>query len=141
MTEDAVHVVHRFVDRLSAKDWDAFATTLHEDVERVGPYADVVSGRSRYVEFLAGVLEGQPDYALVMRRVTWSADQRVAFAEVTERVVVDGRLMEYPEVLAFELDTAGLITRVGVYTMRPGSAASRHADRFFEQRGEARARE
>ena len=134
MSEECEDIVRRFVERLSDKDWDAFATTLHEDVERTGPYVDVVAGRSRYVDFLAGVLERQTDYALVLRRVTCSQDRRVAFAEVTERVLVEGRRMEYPEVLAFELDAACLITRVAVFMMRPDAAASRHADRFFEQR-------
>jgi hypothetical protein len=111
--------VQRFIDCLSAQDWDGFAATMTEDVERLGPYGDVVSPRAKYVAFLQSVVPKHPNYGLAARRLTRSPDQRVAVAEVTETLTVGGAPVSYPEVLVFDVGDAGLITRVAVYTMRP----------------------
>lgn len=131
--------VRSFIERISAKDWPAFAALLSEDVERTGPYGDVVAGRDRYVEFLTAVVGRHADYALRERRITVSADGRRAFAEVTEALSVDGGHVEFPEVLAFDLDGDDRISKVAVYMIRPDPTAARSADRFFERRGTASA--
>lgn len=137
MTAAAEATVRRFVDRLSAQDWAGFAGTLAEDVERIGPYGDLVRGRQAYVEFLAAVVSRHPNYAVRERRVTAAADGSRAFAEITEVLTLYGVVTEYPEVLAFDLDGAGRISRVGVYMIRPDPGAARSADRFFERRDRA----
>lgn len=126
-----------FVERLSAQDWAGFACLLADDIERTGPYGDVVRGRGRYVEFLSAVVRRHPNYALHARRITASADGRRGFAEVTEVLTIDGHPVEYPELLAFDLDEHGRISQVAVYMMRPDPSAARSADRFFERGGAA----
>ena len=126
-----------FVERLSAQDWAAFATLLRDDVERTGPYGDVVRGRDAYVAFLSAVVGRHSDYRLEVRRITVTAEGRHGFAEVTESLTVDGQAMAFPEVLVFDLDGDGRISTVAVFMIRPDPAAARSADRFFEQRGAA----
>ena len=126
--------IRSFVERLSAKDWERFAELLSEDVERTGPYGDVVRGRAAYVDFLSAAVGRHSEYALRERRITVSSDGRRGFAEVTEALTVDGRPMEFPEVLAFDLDEAGRISTVAVYMIRPDPDAARSANRFFEKR-------
>jgi ketosteroid isomerase-like protein len=115
-------VIERFIDCLSAQDWDGFSATMAEDMERVGPYGDLISPRGKYVAFLQSVVTKHPNYGLAVRRVTRSSDGRVAVAEVTETLTVAGAPVSYPEVLVFDVGNAGLITRVTVYTMRPDPA-------------------
>ena len=42
--------VHRYLDALGRRDWDALAGALAPDVERIGPYRDVVRGRDAYAD-------------------------------------------------------------------------------------------
>lgn len=111
--------VETYLDRLVANDWDGLAGTLaEEDFERIGPFADLVSCKRAYVAFLAGIVPQLKEYRLNVRRIVHAG--AVVLAEINEVFELDGRLVDYPEALVFDLDGAGLIRRVQVYLMRPG---------------------
>jgi len=113
-------VVERFFAHLTARAWDALGDVLVEDVERVGPFGDRVMGRSRYLDFLRGLVPD--DYGNHVHRVTYGEDGTSAFARVTEHLVYPHGTHHLEEVYAFELDEHGLIARLEVYWQTP------HAD-------------
>src|SRR3954464_2482860 len=116
-------IVQRYIKALGNKDWTAFADTLAEDgFERIGPFADLVTSKNAYVEFLDRVVTPLADYSLMPTRLIPSADGKVVLAETTESFLIDGTPTAFPEALVFDLDDAGLIRRVQVFMMRPGEA-------------------
>src|SRR2546421_5570460 len=100
-----------------AHDWDAMAACVSDDVERVGPFCDVYRGKERYVAFISELLPSLGGYAMKVDRVVYA--DRVAVAELTESV--DGT--DTPEALVFDLDGAGLISRISIYIQRPDLGA------------------
>jgi hypothetical protein len=114
-----VTAVDDYLEAMPAHEWDRLAGTLAEDVHREGPFADVVTGRGPYVEFLSRVIPSLKDYRLRVIRTSWSGD-RLAYVELTETLEADGVRTEYPEVVVFGLDDAGLISQVSVYMKYPG---------------------
>ena len=114
--------VERYLGHLGARDWDGLATTLTLGAfERVGPFCDVITDTSAYLEYLAEVLSPMERYEIRVRRLTGAGT--VAFVEIDESFVLDGTPMSFPEVLVFDLDGEGRIARVQVYLMRPGEPA------------------
>lgn len=110
--------VTRYLESLNAQDWGAMATTLTDGAfERVGPFCDVVDDKAAYLEFLDKVVAKLGDYAVRTRRIADAGS--AVYAEINETFVLDGKRMDFPEVLAFDLGSDGLITRVQVYMMRP----------------------
>ena len=61
--------VYRYLDALAARDWDALAGTVAPDIERIGPYRDVVHGRDAYTTFLRETITALSGYALHVERV------------------------------------------------------------------------
>ena len=84
--------------------------------ERVGPFCDVVDDKAAYLEFLDGIVSTLGEYTVRTRRISTAVD--AVYAEINESFVLDGKHMDFPEVLAFDLGSDGLITRVQVYMMR-----------------------
>jgi ketosteroid isomerase-like protein len=101
-------IVERYLETLTAHDWDGLRACLSEDVVRVGPYNDVYRGRDAYVAFLEGLMPTLPDYSMEVGAVTY-VDGR-AFAELAENV--GG--VRTDEAIVFEL-ADDRITRVDVY--------------------------
>lgn len=114
--------VARYLESLNAEDWEAMGATLTEGpFERVGPFCDVVADKAAYLGFLDEIVTTLGDYTVRTRRI--SATDGVVYAEINESFVFDGKRMEFPEVLAFDIGDDGLITRVQVYMMRPDDEA------------------
>jgi hypothetical protein len=110
--------VTTYLESLGRLDFDRLAGTLAEDVERVGPWGDVVIGRHAYAAFLANVISSLPGYRLGVHRAL-AAGPRGAVAEISERIDLAEGPTETPGALLFDLDDDGLITRVAVYLQQP----------------------
>jgi ketosteroid isomerase-like protein len=105
-------VVDRYLTGLAGHDWGAVAATLAPDVERIGPYGDVVRGGPEYAEFLRATITSLAGYELQVVRVV--ADGPTVAVELNETVDDDGARLHTDETVVF--DTAdGLIGRVAVY--------------------------
>ena len=105
-------VVHHYLAGLAAHAWPDVAACLAPDVERIGPYRDVVRGRDAYAEFLRTTIDALSGYDLQVERVVVAGATVVA--ELNETVDDgDGRLRT-DEAVVFDVDD-GLITRVAVY--------------------------
>lgn len=107
-----------YLDSLRTQDWTRLITCLAENVHRVGPYLDVVQGREAYVAFLAKAVAALPNYDLRVTRVRWLG-ANAAVVELSELADLRGARREFPEVLLFDFDVAGLIARVDVYIKQP----------------------
>jgi ketosteroid isomerase-like protein len=104
--------VQRYLDALSARDWDALRAALDPDVERIGPYRDEYRGRDAYAAFLQTTLSALSGYALEVVRLV--ADGTTAAVELNETVDDDGARLRTDETVVFEVANR-LITRVRVY--------------------------
>jgi ketosteroid isomerase-like protein len=109
-------VVERYLDRLVAHDWDGMAACLTTDVVRIGPFGDTYTPRDRYVAFLSDLMPQLTNYSMKVTRVTYG--DRVAVAELSETLDVDGEPLETPEALVFDLDDAGQIAHIAIYIQR-----------------------
>ena len=109
-------VVLRYLDRMVAHDWAAMTECLHPDVVRVGPFGDEYTPRGPYVEYLSGLLPTLANYALTIQRTV--AEQSVVLVQLTESMEFDGSMDVTHEVLVFETDPAGLITRIDIFIQR-----------------------
>ncbi len=108
-------VVRRYLETMTAHDWDGFAACLTDDVVRTGPFGDTYVSKPEYVSFLSGLMPTLPGYSMEVARITYSADGHSAVAELSETVDVDGAPKLTPEALVFDLSDDGLISRVRVY--------------------------
>lgn len=112
-------VVERYLDAVTAHDWEALARCLTEDVVRVGPFGDTYTPRRPYLEFLAGLMPTLAGYSMKVDRVLYMGP--VAVAQLSETVEIDGTAVLTPEALVFELDPSGLIARIDIYLQRRGA--------------------
>jgi hypothetical protein len=111
-------ILDSYFEALRTQDWGRLATCLAEDVHRTGPYLDVVRGREAYVELLAKVIPTLRNYDLRVARVRRLAPAS-AVVELSELADMGGERREFPELLLFDFDDAGLIARVDVYIKQP----------------------
>ncbi|MGH8978148.1 MAG: DUF4202 family protein [Acidimicrobiia bacterium] len=112
-TVEPAATVHRYLDGLQAHDWDAVAACLAPDVERIGPYRDVVRGRDAYTEFLRTTIESLPGYRLCVERLVVAGDTVVV--ELNETVDEADAQLRTDEAVVIVVDGDGLIDRVAVY--------------------------
>jgi hypothetical protein len=117
---DRTPVLERYFDALRSHGWESLAGCLTDDVHRTGPYLDVVRGRQAYVEFLAGVIPGLPNYELRVSRIR-ELEGGSALVELNEVLDVDGVRTEFPEALVFDFAPDGRIQRVDVFIKQPPS--------------------
>lgn len=117
---DPAAVVHRYLDRLVAHDWEALGACLAPDVVRTGPFGDTYRSRARYLGFLAGLLPTLADYEMRVGRTV--VERSTVVVELTEAMTFDGRAVATDEVLVFDVDGDGLIERIGIY-IRTGPPA------------------
>ncbi len=120
VSSGAAGVVERYLDRMVARDFDAMAACLAEDVVRVGPFGDTYTPKGPYVAFLSGLMPTLPGYSMRVDRVAELAAGRLVLVELTEVVEVGGAPLETPEALIFELDEAGLIAHISIYIQQLG---------------------
>ena len=113
---DGPSAVERYLAALSRQDWDALATCLTEDVERIGPYNDVYRGREPYVSFLADTLRALEGYELHVSRLIAARD--VVVAELSETIATPTGRRRTDEAVVFDLSPDGLIRRVAVFLRR-----------------------
>jgi len=111
-------IVERYLSSIAAHDWDALGACVTDDVVRVGPYGDTYRGRDDYVAFLAELMPTLAGYEMHVHRVAYSADRRVAMAELSETVDLDGEPVVTPESLVFDLSDDGQIARIRIYIQR-----------------------
>lgn len=109
-------VVRRYLDALAAQDWPSLAATLAPEVQRIGPYNDVVGGRDAYADFLAETLRALAGYELRVARLAATPD--VVLAELSESVDTPQGRRRTDEAIVFDVSPAGLIARVSVYLRR-----------------------
>ena len=110
-------ILDRYFEALRTQDWEKLRGTLAENVHRTGPYLDVVEGREPYARFLARAISALPNYELRVARVRFAGG--TAVVELSELADLNGERREFPEVLLFDFDAAGLIARVDVYIKQP----------------------
>ena len=107
MASSPTDTLKRYFDAIRAHDWSALADCVASDVERNGPYLDVVRGREAYAEFLAGVVPKLVNYELRIDAVHETREGD-ALALLSETCDLDGARTEFPEALHFKFDAQGL---------------------------------
>jgi ketosteroid isomerase-like protein len=107
-------IVERYLRAIVSHDWDVVAECIADDIVRVGPYGDRFAGRDDYLPFIATTMPKLEGYSMDLHRVTYAND-KLAFAELSETVELDGKPTFTPEVLVFELDGDGRICRVDIF--------------------------
>ena len=108
-------VVERYLEFLTAHDWDGLATTIaDEGLSREGPFCDLIEGKDHYVAYLGKILTTLKGHRLDVKRVS-HVDNRVSFVELTESFEIDGAPAAWPECLLFEQNDDGLISHVSVF--------------------------
>ena len=112
--------VDDYLTAMAKHDFALLATAVSEDIVRTGPYGDVYRGRAAYVDFISELLPALPGHTLDVAAVTYSADGRRAFAEITETVQLDDSPLVTPEVLVLDLDDDGLIRAISIYIKTKG---------------------
>jgi ketosteroid isomerase-like protein len=113
-------VVERYLEAIMGHDWDVLAACLADDgFVRVGPWGDEYPDKAEYLAFITDLMPRLPGYEMRVDRVTYSADQRLALAELTETVDVNGRPHATPEALVFDID-GERISRIQVFIQTMG---------------------
>jgi ketosteroid isomerase-like protein len=105
--------IEQYLRCLEAHDWDGFAACLTDDVVRVGPFGDTYTPKETYVAFISALMPTLVDYELRVDRVIEAGD--VVTVELTETMTWDGRRIETPEALVFDLAADGRIAHIGIY--------------------------
>jgi len=110
-------VVENYLAAVVSHDWDALRRCLRDDVVRNGPFRDEYRGGDDYVGFLRELMPTLAEYSMDVTRVTYADSGRLAFAELTETVTVNGSPLRTEESLVFELDgeVAPRIARIDIY--------------------------
>jgi ketosteroid isomerase-like protein len=114
---DAEAMVRTYLDAMVAHDWDGLAACLVPDVVRLGPYGDDYRGVDEYVAFLRATIEALDGYVMRIDRVT-AAGPRIVLAELSETVTIDGKPLETPEALVFDLAPDGRIAHIAIFLRR-----------------------
>ena len=115
--------VLRYLDRMQAHDWAAVTECLHPEVVRVGPFGDTYIGRGPYVAFLSSLLPTLVGYTLDVERTVGFGS--LVVVQLTETMEIGGSADVTHEVLVFDTDPDGRITRVSIYIQRPPPAGAR----------------
>jgi len=110
-TIDAADIVHRYWAAANARDWDAFGALLAPDmVYEIPQTRERVQGRAAYLRFN---VEYPGDWQAVPHRIVGTGSSAASWTRFT---VGDS---EAPGLCFFDLDEAGLITRVTDFWPEP----------------------
>ena len=94
------------------------------DFKRVGPYLDVFTDVTAYVDFLEQVVPTMgAEYELRVERIIYAAGGNVVVAQLIEHLELDGEMTDIPETIVFDLNDEGLIRRMSLYLKQPGALA------------------
>jgi len=129
LTSGATHIVEHFFSHLTAREWNELGTILDQEVVRIGPFGDQLTGRQVYLDFLRATVPS--DYDNDVLRIICAPDGLFAFARVTEHLRYGEEEFHLDETYSFDIGEDGLICRVEIYWQTPqndpggfGSAAS-----------------
>jgi hypothetical protein len=112
-------VVERYLGAIVSHDWDMVGACIADEIIRVGPYGDRFEGRDGYLAYISNTMPKLAGYSMQLNRVTYVGD-RLAFAELSETVKLDGKATSTPEVLVFDIGGDGRISRVDIYIQTLG---------------------
>jgi hypothetical protein len=109
--------VAEYYEAVHEHDWVKLASTLAEDVVRIGilsDYEDDISrGKQPYLTFASTVIESFEYHTMEINRIFYSADRRLACAETTETIQVPaGERLTLHCLKTIELDDDELIVRI-----------------------------
>lgn len=113
-------IVDRYLDALVAHDWVAFAACLSDDIVRIGPFEDTYSPKAPYVEFISKLMPSLEDYSMRVDRITDAKNMTVV--ELTESMRFGETVHVTPEVLIFEVEADGLISKIDIFIKSLGGA-------------------
>jgi hypothetical protein len=116
MSPDPEDTVRRYLEALVLHDWAAVTDCLHPEIVRVGPFADTYTPRGPYVEFLSSLMPALVNYRLAIDRFV--TKQSVVMVQLSETMDLSGFEDVTREVLVFDTDAAGLITRIDIFIQR-----------------------
>ncbi len=129
LTSVATDIVEHFFSHLTAREWNELGTILDQEVLRIGPFGDQLTGRQVYLDFLRAIVP--TDYGNDVRRIISTPDGLFAFATVTEHLRYGEEEYHLDEAYSFDFGEDGLICRVEIFWQTPqndpggfGSAAS-----------------
>jgi hypothetical protein len=109
--------VERYFFHLTAREWSDLGTFLAQEVLRIGPYGDQLTGRQVYLDFLRTTVPA--DYGNDVLRIVSTPDGLFAFAKVTEHLRYEEVEYHLDEAYSFEIGEDGLIRRVEIYWQTP----------------------
>jgi len=117
LTSSANDIVERFFSHLTAREWNDLGTILDQEVLRIGPFGDQLTGRQVYLDFLRATVP--TDYGNDVLRVIGTPDGRSASAKVTEHLRYGEEELHLDEAYSFDIGEDGLICRVEIYWQTP----------------------
>ena len=97
-------------------DWEAFASSVADDVVRVGPFGDTYTPKGPYVEYVSKLMPTFENYSMQVDRIIDSG--AVVVVELTETLDIGGKTHVTPEALVFDIDATGLISKVDIFIKR-----------------------
>lgn len=113
-----VSFTKRYLDAVAGHDWAVAAECVTTGVRRVGPFGDVFEGRDAYIAFLRDLMPTLAGYSMTIHRVLECEGGSTVMAELNEKVEMDGKVIDTPECLVFDLDDDGLIAGISIYIQR-----------------------
>lgn len=111
-------ITKRYLDAVAGHDWTAAEECVAVDVRRVGPFGDVYEGRAAYIDFLRDLMPTLAGYSMTIHRVLECEGGSTVMVELSEKVEMDGKVIDTPECLVFDLDDHGLIATITIYIQR-----------------------
>jgi ketosteroid isomerase-like protein len=113
-------VVERYLEAIVNHDWDRLSECITDDIVRTGPFGDTYTPKAPYIEFISNLMPTLQNYSMRVDRVAYSADGRVAVAELTESLELDATAYVTPEALVFTITDTELISKIDIYIKRLG---------------------
>lgn len=117
MTSSATNIVERFFSHLTAREWSDLGAILDQEVLRIGPFGDQLTGRQVYLDFLTATVPSE--YGNDVLQVVSSSDGLFAFAKVTEHLRYGEVEFHLDEAYSFDIGDDGMICRVEIYWQTP----------------------
>jgi hypothetical protein len=116
-------VVADFYTAIDQHDWNTLASTLADNVVRVGMQGneeDTCRGKERYLQYVDEVIGKFEYHDMKIIRIFYSSDRRLASAETVETLQAPGCERTSLHCLkAIELNDEGLITKFDLFWKTP----------------------